>query len=306
MEQNHNMLRGISENGGIVFYGVDSTEIVREMERLHKTSAVTTAALGRLLTAASLLGIMLKSTRDSVTLQIKGGGPAGRLLAVSDGTGNVKGYVEHPVVELPPRADGHLNVGAAVGKDGTLDVIRDLGMREPYIGQVPLTSGEIAEDVTTYFAISEQVPTVCALGVLVDKDLSILCAGGFMVQLLPGATDAEIDRLEKNINAMPSVTELLHAGKTPEDMMQMALAGFNPNVLDERTVQYQCDCSAERTKEMLLSLGRAELERMRDEDPNCEVVCHFCHSKYQYDLNALLAEYDAQAAQAAEAEHPIQ
>ena len=176
MEQNHNMLRGISENGGIVFYGVDSTEIVREMERLHKTSAVTTAALGRLLTAASMMGIMLKSTQDSVTLQIKGGGPAGRLLAVSDGTGNVKGYVEHPVVELPPRADGHLNVGAAVGKDGTLDVIRDLGMREPYIGQVPLTSGEIAEDITTYFAISEQVPTVCALGVLVDKDLSVRCA----------------------------------------------------------------------------------------------------------------------------------
>ena len=303
MEQNHNMLRGISENGGIVFYGVDSTEIVREMERLHKTSAVTTAALGRLLTAASMMGIMLKSTQDSVTLQIKGGGPAGRLLAVSDGTGNVKGYVEHPVVELPPRADGHLDVGTAVGKDGTLDVIRDLGMREPYIGQVPLTSGEIAEDLTSYYAYSEQVPTVMALGVLVDKDLSILCAGGFMVQLLPGATDAEIDRLEKNINAMPSVTELLHAGKTPEDMMQMALAGFNPNVLDERTVQYQCDCSAERTKEMLLSLGRAELVRMRDEDPNCEVVCHFCHSKYQYDLNALIAEYDAQAA---EAEHPIQ
>lgn len=173
MEQNHNMLRGISENGGIVFYGVDSTEIVCEMERLHKTSAVTTAALGRLLTAASMMGIMLKSTQDSVTLQIKGGGPAGRLLAVSDGTGNVKGYVENPVVELPPRADGHLNVGAAVGKDGTLDVIRDLGMREPYIGQVPLTSGEIAEDVTTYFAISEQIPTVCALGVLVDKDLSV-------------------------------------------------------------------------------------------------------------------------------------
>ena len=300
MEQNHNMLRGISENGGIVFYGVDSTEIVREMERLHKTSAVTTAALGRLLTAASMMGIMLKNTRDSVTLQIKGGGPAGRLLAVSDGTGNVKGYVEHPVVELPPRTDGHLNVGAAVGKDGTLDVIRDLGMREPYIGQVPLTSGEIAEDITSYYAYSEQIPTVCALGVLVDKDLSILCAGGFMVQLLPGATDAEIDQLEKNINAMPSVTELLHAGKTPEDMMQMALAGFAPNVLDERTVQYQCDCSAERTKEMLLSLGRAELARMRDEDPTCEVVCHFCHSKYQYDLNALLAEYDAQAAEAAQ------
>ena len=304
MEQNHNMLRGISENGGIVFYGVDSTEIVREMERLHKTSAVTTAALGRLLTAASMMGIMLKSTQDSVTLQIKGGGPAGRLLAVSDGTGNVKGYVEHPVVELPPRADGHLDVGTAVGKDGTLDVIRDLGMREPYIGQVPLTSGEIAEDLTSYYAYSEQVPTVCALGVLVDTDLTIACAGGFLLQLLPGATDAEITQLEQNIAAMPSVTELLREGKTPEDMMNLALAGFNPNVLDERKVQYKCDCSAERTEEMLLSLGRKELEKLRDEDPDCEVVCHFCHTKYHFDLNKLVekAAYKKEKAETQEPE----
>ena len=207
--------------------------------------------------------------------------------------------------EIPVRSSKQQ--GKATVKDGVLTVIRDNRLqKEPTVGQVPLVSGEIAEDLTSYYAYSEQVPTVMALGVLVDKDLSILCAGGFMVQLLPGATDAEIDQLEKNISAMPSVTELLHAGKTPEDMMQLALAGFTPNVLDERTVQYQCDCSAERTKEMLLSLGRAELVRMRDEDPNCEVVCHFCHSKYQYDLNALLAEYDAQAAQAAEAEHPVQ
>ena len=239
-----NLIRGLSENGGVVFCGVDSTDIVRKAEKLHTTSATCSAALGRLLTGATLMGSMLKDDRDRITLRA--------------------------------------------------------------VGQVPLVSGEIAEDLTSYYAYSEQVPTVMALGVLVDKDLSILCAGGFMVQLLPGATDAEIDQLEKNINAMPSVTELLHAGKTPEDMMQLALAGFAPNVLDERTVQYQCDCSAERTKEMLLSLGRAELVRMRDEDPNCEVVCHFCHSKYQYDLNALLAEYDAQAAQAAEAEHPVQ
>ena len=149
-----NLLRGISENGGIVFYGVDSTEIVREMERMHKTSAVTTAALGRLLTAAAMMGAMLKSSKDSLTLQIKGGGPAGRLMAVADGEGHVKGYVQNPVVELPPRADGHLDVGSAVGHDGTLDVIRDMGLREPYIGQVPLVSGEVAEDVTRYFAVS--------------------------------------------------------------------------------------------------------------------------------------------------------
>ena len=302
-----NLIRGLSENGGVVFCGVDSTRIVRKAEKLHTTSATCSAALGRLLTGAALMGSMLKDDRDQITLRVSGGGPAGVVIACTDGTGNVKGCIDHPLVELPAKPNGHLDVGGAVGKDGVLTVIRDNRLqKEPTVGQVPLVSGEIAEDLTAYYAYSEQVPTVMALGVLVDKDLSILCAGGFMVQLLPGATDAEIDQLEKNIAAMPSVTTLLHEGKTPEDMMQLALAGFTPNVLDERTVQYQCDCSAERTKEMLLSLGRAELERMRDEDPTCEVVCHFCHSKYQYDLNALLAEYDAQAAQAAEAAQPIQ
>lgn len=298
-----NLIRGLSENGGVVFCGVDSTRIVRKAEKLHTTSATCSAALGRLLTGAALMGSMLKDDRDQITLRVSGGGPAGVVIACTDGTGNVKGCIDHPLVEMPAKPNGHLNVGGAVGKDGVLTVIRDNRLqKEPTVGQVPLVSGEIAEDLTAYYAYSEQVPTVMALGVLVDKDLSILCAGGFMVQLLPGATDAEIDQLEKNIAAMPSVTTLLHEGKTPEDMMQLALAGFEPNVLDERDVHYQCDCSAERTKEMLFSLGRKELVRMRDEDPACEVVCHFCHSKYQYDLNDLLAEYDAQAAERAAAE----
>ena len=298
-----NLIRGLSENGGVVFCGVDSTRIVRKAEKLHTTSATCSAALGRLLTGAALMGSMLKDDRDQITLRVSGGGPAGVVIACTDGTGNVKGCIDHPLVELPAKPNGHLDVGGAVGKDGVLTVIRDNRLqKEPTVGQVPLVSGEIAEDLTAYYAYSEQVPTVMALGVLVDKDLSILCAGGFMVQLLPGATDAEIDQLEKNIAAMPSVTTLLHEGKTPEDMMQLALAGFAPNVLDERDVHYQCDCSAERTKEMLFSLGRKELVRMRDEDPACEVVCHFCHSKYQYDLNDLLAEYDAQAAELAAAE----
>ena len=298
-----NLIRGLSENGGVVFCGVDSTRIVRKAEKLHTTSATCSAALGRLLTGAALMGSMLKDDRDQITLRVSGGGPAGVVIACTDGTGNVKGCIDHPLVELPAKPNGHLDVGGAVGKDGVLTVIRDNRLqKEPTVGQVPLVSGEIAEDLTAYYAYSEQVPTVMALGVLVDKDLSILCAGGFMVQLLPGATDAEIDQLEKNIAAMPSVTTMLHEGKTPEDMMQLALAGFEPNVLDERDVHYQCDCSAERTKEMLFSLGRKELVRMRDEAPACEVVCHFCHSKYQYDLNDLLAEYDAQAAERAAAE----
>lgn len=290
-EQKHNMLRGISENGGIVFYGVDSTEIVRQMERFHKTSAVTTAALGRLLTAASMMGEMLKSDRDTITLQIRGGGPAGRILAVSDGTGNVRGYVEHPVVELPARADGHLDVGAAVGRDGTLDVIRDLGMREPYVGQVPLVSGEIAEDVTSYFAVSEQTPTVCALGVLVDPDLSVRCAGGFILQLLPGATEAEISALEKNIGAMPSVTALMQQGRSVEDMLQMALAGFAPEILSSRHVAYQCNCSEERVHTMLKSLGRSEVEKLCTEDPLAEVDCQFCDKIYRVDLREILEKW---------------
>ena len=288
-------IRGLSENGGIVFCGIDSTDIVRKAEQLHKTSATCSAALGRLLTGASLMGSMLKDERDSVTLRINGGGPAGLVIACTDGHGNVKGCIDHPLVELPPRADGHLDVGGAVGKDGVLTVIRDNKLqREPTVGQVPLVSGEIAEDLTAYYAYSEQIPTVCALGVLVDPDLTIHCAGGYLVQLLPGATDAEITRLEQNIAAMPSVTEMLRAGAATEDMMEKALAGFAPSVLDRRQVSYKCDCSQQRTKEMLFSLGRKELEKLRDEDPHCEVVCHFCHSKYTFDLNQLLKEMPAE------------
>ena len=258
-----NLIRGLSENGGVVFCGVDSTELVRRAEQLHTTSATCSAALGRLLTGASLMGSMLKDDGDKVTLRVQCGGPSGVLIACTDGTGNVKGCIDNPLVELPPKADGHLDVGGAVGRSGVLTVIRDNRLqKEPTVGQVPLVSGEIAEDLTRYYATSEQIPTVCALGVLVDKDLSILCAGGYLLQLLPGATDAEIDTLEKNIAAMPSVTEMLRAGKTHKDMMELAMAGFAPQVLDERTVGYQCDCSEERTKGMLLSLGRRELVKM--------------------------------------------
>ena len=289
------LIRGLSENGGIVFCGINSTDIVCKAERLHKTSATCSAALGRLLTGAALMGSMLKDDRDRITLRVNGGGPAGLLIACTDGTGNVKGCIDHPLVEMPPRADGHLDVGGAVGRDGVLTVIRDNKLqKEPTVGQVPLVSGEIAEDLTAYYAYSEQIPTVCALGVLVDPDLSIHCAGGYLVQLLPGATDVEITRLEANIAAMPSVTEMLQAGATPRDMMEKALAGFAPSVLETRQVFYRCDCSEERTREMLLSLGRRELEKLRDEDPRCEVVCHFCHSKYAFDLNRLLAELPPQ------------
>lgn len=284
-----NMIRGLSENGGVVFCGVDSTAIVREAARLHGTSATASAALGRLLTGASMMGMMLKDVKDTVTLRMSGDGPAGNVIAVADGLGIVKGCIDHPQADLPSRADDHLDVGGLIGRDGTLTVIRgNKELHDPYVGQIPLVSGEVAEDITNYYAVSEQVPTVCALGVYVDTDLSITCAGGYLLQLLPGATDEEITQLEQNIAAMPPVTELLRAGKTPEDMMQLAMQGFNPNVLDEHTVGYHCDCSRERTEEILVSLGRKELVRLRDEDPHCEVLCHFCNQKYTFDLNELV------------------
>lgn len=290
-----NLIRGLSQNGGVIFCGVDATNIVREAERLHHTSATCSAALGRLLTAASLMGMMLKNTDDTLTLRVQGNGPAGTIIAVSDGLGMVKGCITNPSADLPARADGHLDVGGVVGREGILTVIRNNeGMKEPYIGQIPLVSGEIAEDITNYYATSEQIPTVCALGVLVDTDLSIRCAGGYLLQLLPGATDAEITRLEQNIAAMPSVTQMLSDGKTPADMMALAMAGFDPEILDQQEVGYRCDCSRERTEQVLLSLGERELTRMCAEDPHCEVECHFCNKKYAFDLNQLLAQLKAE------------
>lgn len=288
-EEKPNLIRGLSANGGIIFCGLDSTAIARESERLHHTSASCSAALGRLLTAGSMMGMMLKNTQDTITLRMQGSGAAGTLIVVSDGLGIVRGCITNPQADLPPRADGHLDVGGVIGKEGVLTVIRDSpDMKEPYVGQIPLVSGEVAEDITNYYAVSEQIPTVCALGVLVDRDLSVHCAGGYLLQLLPGATEEEIDHLEQNISKMPAVTQLLEQGKTPEDWMHMVLEGFAPEILDEHTVRYRCNCSRERTEQMLLSLGRRELEKMAQEDPHCEVVCHFCNQKYQFDLPELL------------------
>lgn len=285
-----NMIRGISEDGGVVFCGVDSTALAREAERIHATSAVTSAALGRLLTAAAMMGVMLKSERDSITLRMNGGGPAGIVLAVADGRGCVKGYVQNPVVELPLRPDGKLNVGAAVGRAGTLSVVCDLGLKEPYVGQIPLVSGEVAEDITAYYAVSEQIPTVCALGVLVNPDLTVACAGGYLVQLLPGATEQEISRLETNVAALPGVTALLQEGLGPKQIMERVMAGFAPQVLDEHTVAYRCDCSRERVERALVSMGREELADMAEKEGTVEVNCQFCDKKYRVDAAKLLRE----------------
>lgn len=284
----NNMIRALSASGTVVICALNSTEIVREMEKIHQTSAEVSAALGRLLTGASLMGSWLKHPQDSLTLRVDGGGPAGVLVAVSDGEGNVRGYAANPLADAPLRADGKLNVGGVVGDDGTLSVIKDLGLKEPYIGQTPLESGEIAEDITAYYAASEQTPSICALGVLVNPDLTIRQAGGFLLQLLPGATEEEISQVEANVQKMPSVTQLLDDGADIDELVQRALAGMEPQVMERCRVEYRCYRSEEKTRDILASLGADELREMLKEGPDAEVQCHFCNKYYTFDIETLL------------------
>ena len=278
-----NLIRGLSENGGVVFCGVNSTEIVRKAEQLHKTSATCSAALGRLLTGAAMMGSMLKDDRDTVTLRVSGNGPAGVLIACTDGTGNVKGCIDNPLVELPLKENGHLDVGGAVGRDGVMTVIRDNRLqKEPTVGQVPLVSGEIAEDLTSYYAYSEQIPTVCALGVLVDTDLTIACAGGYLIQLLPGAPEGVIDRLEQGIMAAGAVTGLLKENDDPESLLRRVMSGFELEILEKTPVEYRCYCSRERMAAALVSLGRKQLTELAEDPKGIELTCQFCDSRQYF------------------------
>ncbi len=275
------LVRMISNDGTLTVIAVDSTDIINRMEKIHMTSAVTSAALGRLLTAASMMGAVLKGKDHSITLRLNGNGPAGSLIAVSDSDGNVRGYVANPVVEIPLNDKGKLDVAGAVGTDGTLTVMKDLGMKEPYIGQIPIISGEIAEDITSYFATSEQLPSVCALGVLVNPDLSIQAAGGFIIQLLPTALEDTIDMVEECIKGIPSVTQMLTSGMTPEDICRSVLKTFDLEILDTAKPEYRCNCSRERVTKALLTMGKEELIDMAN-DPFTEVDCHFCEKKYRF------------------------
>ncbi|MGN0602463.1 MAG: Hsp33 family molecular chaperone HslO [Oscillospiraceae bacterium] len=283
------IVRTISMDASVTATAIDATDIVAEIERIHQPSAVVTAALGRLSIAASLIGIGLKNDTDSVTLRLNGNGPAGALIAVADSRGNVKSYVSNPIVEILLNSYGKLDVAGAVGKEGTLSVVKDLGLKEPYVGQIPIVSGEIAEDIASYFAMSEQIPTVCGLGVLVNPDLSVKAAGGYLIQLLPFADDACIDILEKNVNSLPSVTQMLTSGVTAEEMAMKVLDGLTPNVLDEFNCAYKCDCSRERVERALVSLGKDELQKMVEEQENVEVCCHFCDKKYNFTPEEIIS-----------------
>ncbi|WP_295766405.1 Hsp33 family molecular chaperone HslO [uncultured Oscillibacter sp.] len=286
------LIRAISKDGLIKVSAVSTRDLTERARQIHKTLPVATAALGRLLAGASMMGNALKEEAASLTLQVKGGGPLGGLLAVSDHEGNVRGTVDHPDVDLPLREDGKLDVGAAVGSQGTLTVIRDLRMKEPYVGSVGLLWGEIAEDIALYFVESEQVPTACGLGVLVDRDQSVLAAGGYLVQLLPGADEETAGQLEASLRAAGAVTELLKADPDPESLLRRALPGLELEVLEKRPIAYRCDCSRARMERALISLGREELRSMIDEQGGAELTCRFCDNVQRFtreDLEALLA-----------------
>ena len=281
--------RAISAEASAVAIAVDTTDIVRQIEQIHGTSAVVTAALGRLTTAASMIGYSLKNKNDSVTLRLDGKGPSGVLIAVSDYKGNVKSYVSNPVVEIPLNKYGKLDVAGAVGRDGTFSVIKDLGLKEPYSGTIPISSGEIAEDVAEYYASSEQIPTVCGLGVLVNPDLTVNVSGGYLVQLLPFADDSVITQIEKNIKGIESVTKMMSDGITMEGLALKLLDGLSPSILDESSVKYKCDCSRQRVTRALISLGSEELDSMAAEQDETKVSCHFCNREYEFTSDEILA-----------------
>ncbi len=285
------LVRGMSMDGFVKVAAIRSTDLVRRGAEIQKTTPNATAAFGRALTAASMMGNMQKVENGSMTLQIRGGGPIGTITVVSDAVGNVRGCVTEPNVPLVEKYPGKLDVGATVGTDGTLTVIRDLQMKEPYIGSVQLVSGEIGDDVTAYFVQSEQVPTACALGVLVDRDKSVKVAGGYLIQLLPGAPDEIIDKLEQGIQHAGAVTPMLESGMTPEDILGQVCGDLGVVFMETVNVCYKCYCSRDRVEQALISLGRKELGEIAAEGKPFPVECQFCDTVYQFtpeDIQELL------------------
>jgi len=285
------LIRAISKDGFVKASAVSTRELTERARQIHTLLPVATAALGRTLAAASMMGNALKVEGGSVTVQIKGGGPLGTVLAVSDDQGNVRGYVQDPHVDLPLRPDGKLDVGTAVGMDGTITVIKDLRMKDPYVGSVALLGGEIAEDVAQYFVESEQVPTACGLGVLVERDQSVRAAGGYLIQLLPGAPEDVIAKVEGGILAAGPVTGILDREADPESMLRTVLRGFEIEVLERSPIEYRCYCSRERMEQALISLGADELNALMNDQGGAEMTCQFCDQVQRFsgaDLQALI------------------
>jgi len=286
----------MSKDGMVKAAAVYTRGITERARNIHHLTPVATAALGRALAGVSMIGNALKGQGESVTLQIKGGGPLGTVLAISDAEGNVRGYVGDPSVDLPLREDGKLNVGGAVGRDGTLTVIKDLGLKEPYVGTIDLLGGEIAEDIAAYFVESEQIPSACGLGVLVDRDRSVLTSGGYLIQLLPGAGEDVIAKVEGGIYAAPSVTSILKDDPDPAHLLQTVLSDFDLEILETSPIEYRCYCSRERTERALISLGSDELEEILNEQGGAELTCQFCDKVHVFsgdELRKMITELRA-------------
>lgn len=277
------LVRCISEDGFIVCCVLDGTDIAQSIKFNHATSPVVTVGLGRLAIAGSMMGYMLKGEQDTLTLRMNGGGETGSLVVIANSRGEVKGYPQNPTVELPLNKYGHLDVSGAIGKNGYISVMKDLGLREPYIGQVPLVSGEVAEDITGYYATSEQIPTVCGLGVSVDDDGEVVAAGGFLLQLLPFADEACIDELEKNIKNVDTISNMIEKGMDPQEICELLLKGFAPQVLESDNCNYNCGCTRDFVKRALVTIGQEELLDIINVDKKAELNCHFCSKKYKFN-----------------------
>ena len=283
---NDYMIRATAADGQIRAFAATTKEMVETAKNAHNTSPIATAALGRLMTAAAMMGSDLKGEGELLTLRIEGDGPIGGLLVTADGKGDVKGYAFNPDVMLPPNAQGKLDVGGSLGL-GVLSVIKDIGLKEPYVGTTVLQTSEIAEDLTYYFATSEQVPSSVGLGVLMNKDNTVRQAGGFIIQLLPGASDEIIDRLEAKLSGISSITSLLDAGKTPEEILTDILGEFGLEILKKMPVQFHCDCERSRVEKAIISIGRKEIQDMIDEEKEIEVNCQFCNKHYKFSVDEL-------------------
>lgn len=284
------IVRATAAGAQIRAFACTTRELVETARQAHNTSPVVTAALGRLLSAGAMMGSMLKGEKDLLTLQLKGDGPMQGVTVTADATGTVKGYANVPDVILPANAVGKLDVAGAIGR-GMLSVIKDMGLKEPYVGQTELQTGEIAEDLTYYFAVSEQVPSCVGLGVLMEKDNTVKQAGGFIVQLMPFAEDWVIDKLEENLGKISSVTSMLDAGNTPEQMLEQLLEGLQPEFTDVMPTKFACNCSKSKIEKVLISLGKKEIREMIEDGEEIEVNCHFCNTHYKFDVEELEAIY---------------
>lgn len=291
------IIRGTAQNGEVRVIAAITTELVEEGMRIHNCTPTTAAALGRMLTGGVLMGALLKNQRDKLSLQINGGGEAGEIIVTANAEGKVKGYVANPNAELPLNSKGKLDVGGVIGKSGDLRVIKDMGLKEPYIGQVPIYTGEVGDDLAYYFTVSEQTPSAVALGVLVDTDLSIKAAGGFIIQMMPGASELLADMITYRLEEIPSITSLITKGMSIEEILEYIFEGMELKIYDSIEPEYKCDCSREKVERVLISVGAKDLKEIYDEGKTEELVCHFCNKTYEFtneDIKKLLKELEVE------------